>query len=124
MKAHVAEMEEGNEEAEEATFSAVYNYLLAERIVRTLPHRVQQGSCHVKSGPTQKWSPGPILATKNGPPGPFLVAKNGPILPKLVLAGPNMAIKIGPGDRFWQSKVVPLDQFELLRMVLLPYSDC
>ena len=29
MKVHVAETEEGSVEAEEATFSAVYNYLLA-----------------------------------------------------------------------------------------------
>ena len=48
-----------------------------------------------------------ILAAKNGPLGPLLAAKNGPILPKLVLAGPNMAIKIDPGDHFWQPKVVP-----------------
>ena len=75
-------------------------------------------------GPTQKWSPGPILVAKNGHPGPLLVAKNGPILPKLVLAGPNLATKIGPGNHFWQPKVVPLDQFGLLGMVLLPYSDC
>ena len=69
--------------------------------------------CHAKIGPTQKWSPRPILAAKNGPPGPLLVAKNGPFLPKLVLGGPNLATKIGLGD-----------QFGLLRMVLLPYSDC
>ena len=56
--------------------------------------------------------------------GPLLVAKSGPILPKLVVAGPNLATKIGPGDHFWQPKVVPPDQFGLLRMVLLPYSDC
>ena len=30
-------------------------------------------------------------------PPDHLVAKNGPILPKLVLAGPNLATKIGPG---------------------------
>ena len=56
--------------------------------------------CHVKIRPTQKWSPGPTLAAKNGPPEPLLVAQNGPILPKLVLAGPNLATKIGLGDHF------------------------
>ena len=56
--------------------------------------------CHAKIGPTQKWSPGPTLAAKNGPPEPLLVAQNGPILPKLVLAGPNLANKIGLGDQF------------------------
>ena len=49
--------------------------------------------CHTKIGPIQKWFPGPIL-----------VAKSGLILPKLA---PNLATKIGPGDHFWQSKVVP-----------------
>ena len=77
--------------------------------------------CRAKIGPTQKWSPGPILAAKNGLPGPLLVVKSGPLLPKLVRAGPNLATKISLGDQFWQPKSVP---FGLLRMVLLHYSDC
>ena len=54
----------------------------------------------------QTWSPGPILGAKNGLPGPILAAKNGPPLPTAVLAGPNLATKLGPGVHFWQLKVV------------------
>ena len=53
-----------------------------------------------------KWPPGPILTAKNGPPGSHLLAKMVP-WPKLVLAGPNLATKIGPQDHIWQPKVVP-----------------
>ena len=34
--------------------------------------------CHAKSGPDQKWTGDPIMATKSGPPGPLLVAIIGP----------------------------------------------
>ena len=73
---------------------------------------------HVKIGPTQKWSLGPILAAKNGPPRPLLIVKDGSLLPKLVLAGPNLATKIGLGDHSWQLKVVPWTQFGLLHASL------
>ena len=58
----------------------------------------------MKIGLAQKWSSGPIFAAKNGLPGPVLVVKNGPPLPTVVLAGPNLATKTGPGDRFGSQK--------------------
>ena len=45
-----------------------------------------------KIGPAQKWSPGPILAAKNGPSGPLLVGKNGPPCQKQ--------------DQIWQPELV------------------
>ena len=41
-----------------------------------LPPNVKD--CHAKSGPDQKWTEGPLMATKSGPPGPLLVAIIGP----------------------------------------------
>ena len=65
--------------------------------------------CHAKSGPGKKWTPGPILAEKNGPGGPLFSAKSGPPLPKVQFCQE----KSGPGPvslskskqvRFWQGK--------------------
>ena len=40
--------------------------------------------CHAKIGPAQKWSPGPILAARDGSPGP---PKNG--RPSVANSGPS-----------------------------------
>ena len=34
--------------------------------------------CHAKCGPDEKWTGGPLMATKSGPGGPLLVAIIGP----------------------------------------------
>ena len=61
-------------------------------------------ACHTKIGLAQKWSPEPISVAKNGPLEPLLVVKNGPLEPIMVLVGPNLVIKTGPRDHFWQPK--------------------
>ena len=69
--------------------------------------------CHAKISPTQKWS-WTDFCCHNWSPWATLVAKNGPFLSKLVLLGQS------PGA----GKSGSPDQFGLLQMVLLPYSDC
>ena len=64
-------------------------------------------NCQGKNGPTQNWSPGPILSIKIGPldhfcpsnpvlGGPTLVVKIGPTQTKVVLPGRLLPCKLGP----------------------------
>ena len=80
--------------------------------LRPLLNLPPDGVCHAKSGPAQKWSPGPLLATKTGPGGPLLVAKTGPGGPLLAAkSGPPLPKVVPPQTNFGSQKWSPQTNF-------------
>ena len=47
---------------------SIYSITLEQQV---RPEKLFEPPCHAKIGPSQKWTPGPVLAAKSGPPVQF-----------------------------------------------------